>query len=90
MLQNKRKSGEGSKTGQEQAQNQAEIAGGCDVLVETEHNFEEHLVLIFRLSRRTKSDRIYQQLKHGDDAKAEEEGGGDRSTEYEKHRAPRC
>lgn len=38
-----------------------------------------------------KSGRIYQQLKHGDDAKAEEEGGilGDRSTKYEKHPAPR-
>lgn len=47
MLQNKRKSGKGSKTGQEQAQNHAEIAGGRDALVEMEHNFEEHLVPIF-------------------------------------------
>lgn len=52
MLQNKKKSGEGSKTGQEQAQNHAEIAGGRDTVVETGHNFEEHLVPIFRLSRR--------------------------------------
>lgn len=49
MLQNKRKSGKGSKTGQEQAQNHAEIAGGRDALVEMEHNFEEHLVPIFWL-----------------------------------------
>lgn len=92
MLQNKRKSGIGSKTVQEQAQNRAEIAGGRDAWVEMELNFEEHLVPIFWLSCRTKSDRIYQQLKHGDDAKVEEEGGilGGRSTEYEKQPAPRC
>lgn len=54
MLQNKKKSGEGSKTGQEQAQNHAEIAGGPDTVVEMEHNFEEHLVPIFQLSRRRK------------------------------------
>lgn len=91
MLQNKRKSGKATKTGPEKAQNQAEIADGYDALVEMEHNFEEHLVPIFWLSRRTKSDRIYQQLKHSDNAKAEEEGGilGDRSIEYEKHPAPR-
>lgn len=43
----KGKVGKAPKQGRNKAQNHAEIAGGHDALVEMEHNFEEHLVLIF-------------------------------------------